>query len=67
VNHDELVDDSEDTIRNDLDIELPQYIISSYGVAKSEPNLFIGYDTSPEELRWKSVQALRDNNPAEYV
>ena len=59
--------DSEETLKTELKFERPQWIISSFGVGKHEPNLFSGYDTSPEELRWKSVQALAANNPQAYV
>jgi hypothetical protein len=56
-----------DTIRADLHAELPQYVISSYGAAKSEPNLLFGYDKSPEELRWESMLAARDGRAQVYV
>ena len=66
---DEKVDPlaSEETLKSELLVELPRWIISSFGVGKHEPNLFSGYDTSPEELRWKSVQCIAANNPQAYV
>jgi nucleoporin NUP42 len=42
-------------------------MISSFGAAKHEPNLFFGYDTSQEEMRWKSVQALKAGQAQGYV
>lgn len=58
---------SEDTLRVELQAETPNWILSSFGAGKYEPNLFFGYDTSPEELRWKSVQALNENRAQDYV
>jgi nucleoporin NUP42 len=43
------------------------WILSSFGAAKYEPNVLSGYDVSPEELRWKSVQALKANRAQDYV
>lgn len=58
---------SEDTLRTELQSETPGWILSSFGAGKHEPNLFFGYDTSPEELRWKSVVALKENRAQDYV
>ncbi|WVO18916.1 uncharacterized protein IAS62_000190 [Cryptococcus decagattii] len=58
---------TEDTIRNDLTIELPQWILSVYGAAKYEPNLIYEGELSPEELRWRSVLALKEGKAQEYV
>ncbi|KIR68709.1 hypothetical protein I314_01132 [Cryptococcus bacillisporus CA1873] len=58
---------TEDTIRNDLTIELPQWILSVYGAAKYEPNLIYEGELSPEELRWRSVLALKEGKVQEYI
>ena len=58
---------SEDTIRVELTAELPQWSISAFGVAKNEPNLFFGYDTSAEEMRWRCVEAVRGGRLQDYV
>jgi hypothetical protein len=58
---------SEATIETELRTERPQWLLSSFGAAKYEPCLFFGYELSPEELRWKSVQALREGQPQQYV
>ena len=58
---------SEETLRIELQSELPNWAISSFGAGKYEPNLFFGYDTSAEELRWKSVVAVKENRAQDYV
>jgi hypothetical protein len=58
---------SEATLETELRNERPQWILSSFGAAKYEPCLFFGYEMSPEELRWKSVQALKEGQPQQYV
>jgi nucleoporin NUP42 len=58
---------SENTIELELKTERPQWIMSSFGTAKYEPCLFFGYEMSQEEMRWKSVQALRAGQPQQYV
>ncbi|KAE8538943.1 hypothetical protein D1P53_005311 [Cryptococcus gattii VGV] len=58
---------TEDTIRSDLTIELPQWILSVYGAAKYEPNLIYEGELSPEELRWRSVLALKGGKAQEYI
>jgi hypothetical protein len=58
---------SEQTIETELRLERPKWIISSFGAAKYEPCLFFGDELSPEELRWKSVQALKAGQPQQYV
>ena len=58
---------SEQTIETELRNERPKWIISSFGAAKYEPCLFFGDELSPEELRWKSVQALKAGQPQQYV
>ncbi|EIW73427.1 hypothetical protein TREMEDRAFT_73071 [Tremella mesenterica DSM 1558] len=57
---------NEDTLKADLKTELPTWILSSYGAAKYEPNLFAGMDMSQEEMRWKCVQAVKRGTPQEY-
>ena len=58
---------SEETLRIELQSELPNWTISSFGAGKYEPNLFFGYDTSAEELRWKSWIAIKENRAQDYV
>ncbi|OWZ62973.1 hypothetical protein AYX15_04954 [Cryptococcus neoformans] len=58
---------TEDTIRSDLTVELPQWILSVYGAAKYEPNLIYEGELSPEELRWRSALALKEGKVQEYV
>ena len=58
---------SEETLRIELQSELPNWTISSFGAGKYEPNLFFGYDTSAEELRWKSWVAIKENRAQDYV
>ena len=58
---------SAESIELELKKERPRWTISSFGAAKYEPCLFFGYETSPEELRWKSVQAIKSGNPQQYV
>jgi hypothetical protein len=57
----------EDTLKTDLMTERPGWILSNFGAAKNEPNLFFGYDHSPEEMRWKSVQAIKAGKGQDYV
>lgn len=54
-------------MQTDLSTEVPRWILSSYGAAKHEPNLFLSSELSPEELRWKSTVALKENRVQEYV
>jgi nucleoporin NUP42 len=54
-------------VQTDLSTEVPRWILSSYGAAKHEPNLFLSSELSPEELRWKSTVALKENRAQEYV
>ena len=58
---------SEDMIKAELTAELPGWTMSAFGVAKHEPNLFYDTEISPEELRWKCVQAVQENRPQDYV
>lgn len=58
---------SEDSIKLELQKERPIYILSAFGPAKHEPNLFFGNDVQPEELRWKSVQAIKQGNVQAYA
>lgn len=53
----------------DLDpkAEKPLWPLSSFGPAKYQPNIIIGLDESPEELRVKAVVALRSNTVDSYV
>ena len=58
-----------DSMTRDLTahVDKPLWPLSSYGPAKSEPNLLSGLDESPEELRVRAVTALRAGNTNEYV
>ena len=47
--------------------EKPMWPLSSYGPAKYEPTIIASLDESPEELRWRAVQALKTGNIAEYA
>jgi nucleoporin NUP42 len=58
---------SEETLDFDLRSDRPQWILSNFGAAKHEPNLFFGDDVSQEEMRWKSVQAIKNGNGQSYV
>lgn len=58
---------SAESIELELKKERPIWILSSFGAAKYEPCLFFGYETSPEEMRWKSVQAIKNGQPQQYV
>ena len=53
----------------DLDpkAEKPLWPLSSYGPAKYQPNIIVGLDESPEELRVKAVAALTSNSVDSYV
>lgn len=62
-----LTSRSEDSIKLELQKERPIYILSAFGPAKHEPNLFFGNDVQPEELRWKSVQAIKQGNVQAYA
>lgn len=54
-------------MQTDLSTEVPRWILSAYGAAKHEPNLFLSSELSPEELRWKSTVALKENRAQDYV
>lgn len=45
----------------------PLWPLSSYGPAKYQANLLTGLDESPEELRVRAVQAIKNGNMQEYV
>jgi hypothetical protein len=47
--------------------EKPLWPLSSYGVGKYEPSFLSGLDISPEELRVRAVEALKEGKGAEYV
>ena len=47
--------------------EKPLWPFSSFGPAKFESTIIAGLDISPEELRFKALEALRSGNPVEYV
>ncbi|KAK4684052.1 hypothetical protein P7C73_g6156, partial [Tremellales sp. Uapishka_1] len=57
----------DDSLKTELVAETPIWILSSFGAAKYEPNLITGYDLQPEELRWKSVVALKEGRAQDYV
>ncbi|PAV21417.1 hypothetical protein PNOK_0404400 [Pyrrhoderma noxium] len=46
--------------------EKPLWPFSSFGPAKFESTIIAGLDISPEELRFKALEALRSGNPVEY-
>jgi hypothetical protein len=48
-------------------VEKPIWPLSSYGAAKNEHTIIATLDESPEELRWKAVQALKSNTAVDYV
>jgi len=56
-------------IEQDLKEPLHSWILSSYGTYQHEPNLFHDpdVDVSQEEMRWKSVQAIKAGQPQQYV
>lgn len=45
----------------------PMWKMSSFGPAKLEPNLIIGMDMSPEEMRLKAYEARKTGQEAAYV
>ena len=51
----------------DVKADKPSWPLSSYGPAKNEKNLLPPLDESPEELRFKAVTAMRNENINEYV
>lgn len=59
---------SQDGMAKDLtpNNEKPIWPMSSFGPAKYEPTIIAGLDISPEELRFKAIQALNSGNAAEY-
>lgn len=57
---------SEDSIRLDLSTDRPTWPLSSYG-GKEDPCLIAGIDVSPEELRWRYVQAVKTGTVDAYV
>ena len=48
-------------------MEKPIWPFSSYGPAKYEPNLVVGLDVSPDELRAKYWEAMTQGNLNYYV
>ena len=58
---------SVDSIKQDLESEVPMWPLSSFGPAKHQPNLVGPLDDSPEELRVKAAQAAKAGTTQDYV
>ncbi|KAJ3711261.1 hypothetical protein DFJ43DRAFT_112159 [Lentinula guzmanii] len=60
---------SQESLLSDITLgkEKPLWPLSSYGPAKYEPDIVVGLDTCPEELRVKAWEAKVQNNVNGYI
>ena len=69
--HSSLILSSQEILEKDVtpapNGDKPLWPLTSFGPGKHVPNLTQTLDESPEELRWKAVQAKLNNTVTDYV